>query len=356
MAFHPKYTVTAQMLANLAKIEVIKQQFENQPISPQLLLSLRESAKVATIHYSTQIEGNRLSGKEVAEALKGRKLHQREKDEQEVKAYYKAWNAMEEAVVDNRPFDEKLIAHIHSLVEASQSIIPYRDNQNAIYDSETGAKIYLPPEAKDVPEMMKEFCQWVQNASNLPVPLVAGIVHYQFVTIHPYYDGNGRTARLLTSFVMRKGGYGLKGIYSLEEYYAKDLIRYYDALQTHPHHNYYYGRNEADITSWLEYFVAGVADAFDKVNQHAANEQTKGYTTDKSPILRELDIKQRKVLELFAEFKEVNSTQIAEILGLSAPSARFLLRQWIAEGFLQYANESKKARTYKLAEKYEMIF
>ena len=56
MAFSPKYTVTAQMLANLAKIEVIKQQFENQPISPQLLLSLRESAKVATIHYSTQIE------------------------------------------------------------------------------------------------------------------------------------------------------------------------------------------------------------------------------------------------------------------------------------------------------------
>lgn len=218
MAFSPKYTVTAQMLANLAKIEVIKQQFENQPISPQLLLSLRESAKVATIHYSTQIEGNRLTGKEVAEALKGRKLPQREKDEQEVRAYYKAWNAMEEAVVANRSFDEKLIANIHSLVEASKSTIPYRDNQNAIYDSEIGAKIYLPPEAKDVPEMMLDFCQWVQNAGNLPVPLVAGIVHYQFVTIHPYYDGNGRTARLLTSFIMRKGGYGLKGIYSLEEY------------------------------------------------------------------------------------------------------------------------------------------
>ena len=79
MAFNPKYTVTAQMLTNLAKIEVIKQQFENQPISPQLLLSLRESAKVATIHYSTQIEGNRLTGKEVVKVLKGRKLPQREK-------------------------------------------------------------------------------------------------------------------------------------------------------------------------------------------------------------------------------------------------------------------------------------
>ena len=262
---------------------------------------------------------------------------------------------MEEAVVANRSFDEKLIANIHSLVEASKSIIPYRDNQNAIYDSETGAKIYLPPEAKDVPEMMRDFCQWVQNAGNLPVPLVAGIVHYQFVTIHPYYDGNGRTARLLTSFIMRKGGYGLKGIYSLEEYYAKDLIRYYDALQTHPHHNYYYGRHEADITSWLEYFIAGVANAFDKVNEHAKDKKTKGFTADKSPLLRELDIKQRKVLELFAEFKEINSTQISEILEVSAQSARALLRQWIAEGFLQYANESKKARTYRLAEKFEKL-
>ena len=211
----------------------------------------------------------------------------------------------------------------------------------------------MPPEAKDVPEMMQDFCQWVQNARNFPVPLVAGIVHYQFVTIHPYYDGNGRTARLLTSFIMRKGGYGLKGIYSLEEYYAKDLIRYYDTLQTHPHHNYYYGRHEADITSWLEYFIAGVADAFGKVNEHAKDEKVKGFTADKSPVLRELDIKQRKVLELFAEFKEVNSMQIADILGVSAQSARALLRQWIAEGFLQYANESKKARTYRLAEKFE---
>lgn len=81
--------------------------------------------------------------------------------------------------------------------------------------------------------------------------------------------------------------------------------------------------------------------------------KNKGFTADKSPLLRELDIKQRKVLELFAEFKEINSTQIAEILGVSAQSARALLRQWIAEGFLKYANESKKARTYRLAEKFE---
>ena len=78
----------------------------------------------------------------------------------------------------------------------------------------------------------------------LPAPLIAGIAHYQYVTIHPYYDGNGRTARLLASYCMQKGGYDLKGLYSLEEYYAQNLGAYYEALTVGPH-NYYLGR--ADV-------------------------------------------------------------------------------------------------------------
>ena len=60
--------------------------------------------------------------------------------------------------------------------------------------------------------------------------IIAAIAHYQFATIHPYFDGNGRTARLLTNLVLHKSGYGLKGIYSLEEYYATNLQADYDAL------------------------------------------------------------------------------------------------------------------------------
>ena len=353
MTFSPKYTVTAKMLQNLARIELVKQSFETQPLSPHLLMSLRETAKVSAVHYSTKIEGNRLTLSEVSEALKGKKLPKKERDEKEVKAYYQAWNEMEQAARNYSDFNEELIAKLHTLVEGAKKNIPYRKEQNAIYDGESKVKIYLTPEAKDVPKMMKEFCSWTSKAKDLPVPLVAGIVHYQFVTIHPYMDGNGRTARLLTSFVMRSGGYGLKGIYSLEEYYAQNLTAYYEALQTHPHHNYYFGRHESDITSWLEYFISGVAEAFEKVNNQAVKQVKQGHKADRSPLIRELDIKQRKALELFADFKEVNSTQIAETLSISIESTRTLIRTWLKEGFLSYANDSKKARTYKLAEKYE---
>lgn len=98
-----------------------------------------------------------------------------------------------------------------------------------------------------------------------------------------------------------------------------------------------------------------VGDTDEKVRKNCLMNLTYTLFTLKSPLLRELDIKQRKVLELFAEFKEVNSLQISEILGVSAQSARALLRQWIAEGFLQYANESKKIRTYRLAERFEKL-
>src|SRR5574344_879943 len=130
MTFNPKYTITAKMLKNLGQIEIVKQTFENQPLSPQLLHSLRETAKVTSVHYSTYIEGNKLTLNEVSDAIQGKKLPQKERDEKEVKAYYNAWNDMEQAVNEHQPFNENLIAKLHTLVEGEKKIIEYRDCQN----------------------------------------------------------------------------------------------------------------------------------------------------------------------------------------------------------------------------------
>lgn len=101
---------------------------------------------------------------------------------------------------------------------------------------------------------MKSLTGWLRSAGShdLPCPIRACLAHYQFATIHPYYDGNGRTARLLTSLILHLGGYDLKGLYSLEEYYAHNLAGYYDALTIGPSHNYYEGRAGADMTKWVE--------------------------------------------------------------------------------------------------------
>lgn len=359
MTFLPKYTITKDILADLTKIEAIKNSFDGKPLSPVLLSSLHKTAKITQTHYSTQIEGNRLSLKQVETTLysanKTAKDYQGH-DEKEVKAYYNAINYMEKVLEEGGEFNEKLVQKIHSLVEGSQKIIPYRNEQNAIYDTSDGSLVYLPPETKDVPVMMKDLIDWVNdNINTLPTPVVAGLFHYQFVTIHPYFDGNGRTARLITSYIMRKFSYGLKGIYSLEEYYAKNLKDYYQALATHPHHNYYFGRHEADLTPWLEYFIKGVATAFENINIKAQEQQNTGIKTDISPMLRKLDIKQRKILELFTEFEEITSIQAGEYLNLSSQSARLLLNKWVEEGFLSIVNKARKNRTYCLSKEYEKL-
>ena len=92
----------------------------------------------------------------------------------------------------------------------------YRDGQNVIKDSGTGTIVYMPPEAKDVPGLMRNLVSWIKENEEIPCPIVAGIAHYQFATIHPYYDDNGRTSRLLTTLILHLGGYDLKGLYSLE--------------------------------------------------------------------------------------------------------------------------------------------
>src|SRR6185295_14895007 len=124
------------------------------------------------------------------------------------------------------------------------------------------------------------------------------IAHYQFATIHPYYDGNGRTARLLTTLILHLGGYGLKGLYSLEEYYARNLGAYYKALTVGPSHNYYEGRAKSDITGWVEYFCDGVAESFENVRRRAHEAGGTG-ALDQSTVLRRLDPRQRRALELF---------------------------------------------------------
>ena len=104
-------------------------------------------------------------------------------------------------------------------MEGKKRPTSYRDGQNVIKDSGSGSIVYMPPEAKDVPGFMVDLITWINeevSKAELPVPIIAAIAHYQFATIHPYYDGNGRTARLLTNLVLHKSGYGLKGIYLLK--------------------------------------------------------------------------------------------------------------------------------------------
>jgi Fic family protein len=255
---------------------------------------------------------------------------------------------------------EAQVQTLHALVMGGgrRKVKPstYRDGQNVIRDSRSRAIVYMPPEAKDVTSLMAELVTWLKRTDRqgLPCPLRAGVAHYQFATIHPYYDGNGRTARLLTTLILHLGGYGLKGLYSLEEYYARDLGAYYEALAVGPSHNYYEGRAQADITKWAEYFCEGAAYSFEAVRKRAMDAAGVG-AQDRSPLLRKLDPRQRKALGLFRDSDTITSRDVAGLFSLSERAARNLCTAWVEGKFLVVSDPAKRSRKYQLAKPYRSL-
>ncbi len=358
--FTPNYKITPLITNYLMDIEASRQAVSSLPVTLTLLNSLRESARLTSTHYSTQIEGNRLTQEQVEDVIKGSSFPNRKRDESEVKNYYQALAYVDTLIENNKAeITEKDIQTIHGLVmDGRQKPTKYRDGQNVIRDSASGGIVYMPPEASDMASLMKQLVKWINQQmqqAELPAPIIAGIAHYQFATIHPYYDGNGRTARLLTNLILHKAGYGLKGIYSLEEYYARDLPNYYDALTVGPSHNYYMGRVEADISNWVSYFCHGMADAFASVRIKTEEAAKQGSTSDHSALLRELDQRQKLVLNLFKESRYISTGQVADLFKLHKRSALNICNSWVEDEFIKVEGTSKKLRKYELAGKWQVL-
>ena len=340
-------------------IEADRQVVAALPLTVRMLDGLRRTARLLSTHYSTQIEGNRLSPTQVQAVVEGEgNFPGRERDEAEVRHYFEALAYVERRGRQSGRLTEKDVRTIQGLVMTGKPRpTPYREVQNVIRDARSGRIVYMPPEAKDVPCLMKDLMAWVCAAvaeGELPVPVVAALAHYQFATIHPYIDGNGRTARLLTSLILHRSGYGLNGIYSLEEYYAANLQGYYSGLAVGESHNYYVGRAQGDITPFIEYFCVGMADAFGKVRARA-EESGRRQGLDQTPALRNLSPQQRQALGLFLRMKIVTSNEVATFFGCSRRSAASLCANWVLDGFLVIANASTKGRSYRLAGKYESL-
>jgi Fic family protein len=356
-SWEPRYALTAAIVRRLMEIEAARAAVEHAPLPPAAEAELRHRARVRSTHYSTRIEGNRLTLDEAEQVIAGRRTSfaGRARDVSEVLNYWNALLRVEDWAAKKAPLTEDLIRRLHALVERGTRArpSPYRGGQNAIRDSASGAIVYLPPRAKDVPGLMAAMARWAHQAQmgGVPAAVIAALVHYQFVTIHPFYDGNGRTARLLATFVLHRGGYGLHGFLSLEEHHARDLEGYYRSLAVHPHHNYYEGRAKADLTQWLEYFIQTLAGVFEMVRQEAVRYAREGVPAE--PVeLRRLDRRARVVLGMFAKAERITASEVAAALRLSDRMARNLLREWTADGWLLMSDPSRRGRRYSLSARY----
>ena len=251
--YTPYFTVTNKITKYIEDISVLLGELKTLNIPPNYRKQLISKITAETVHSSTAIEGNTLTQKQVEDVLNGKPIHAINQDIQEVKNYNEAIKLLDNIIVTGEGITEKVVRQIHQIV--LKEIDRYEAGKYRTIPVRVGN--YLPPESFQIPILMKEFTNWITTLSpkNLSTFLYAGIVHYHFVEIHPFKDGNGRTSRLLTKLFLLQKGYDIRSYFSLESFYNRDRKAYYNALES-AYNNRVNGN--PDLTNWLEYFLYGL--------------------------------------------------------------------------------------------------
>lgn len=354
--FNPKFSITVKMMNKFLEIQHASVLVNQLPLPVDILTKLQREAKEETVLRSTKMEGNDLEEERKRKAFYKNSVIE---EEQEIYNLMKAINFLDESEQRNLPITEEWIKKLHAIIRICKGRRPklskYRVEQNKVGDRNQ-AGFYMPPEPSDVPMLMEEYVAWLnsQQAKELPAPICAGIAMWQFLTIHPYMDGNGRTARMIATYILRKGNFGLKGLFVLENFYARNLNEYYKALQMGLSHNYYFGRHAADLTYWLEFFLEGLADVY-MAAAKIVQEKNAELLSAESELIRKLDVQQRQIFrQLIFKQEEITKTEIMFLLNIADRSAREKIKQWIANGFLQPKDpNAQRVRSLILTKWYE---
>lgn len=313
----PKFTITNQILQNVAKIEAAREVIENSPLVPAWEEKFRADAFVRAIHFGTHIEGNDLSLEEAKEVIEGKKITARERDIQEVLNYRAVVEFINREGKSSAEIDLQTILRIHRLtvdkLVPNEQVGKFRSVKVVVRGVESGRVTFTPPEPIEVPKQMVAFLDWFNSepAQKLSPILKAGIVLYEIVRIHPFTEGNGRTARAVATLSLFKDDYDVKRFFSLEEYYDEDLPAYYRALQS-ASDQLVVDEAERDLTAWLEYFTEGLAVEIvrikEKVKKLSVDLRLKGRQGQIA-----LNSRQIKIIEYLDKNGQINNAIFREL-------------------------------------------
>lgn len=345
-------TLDNEMLERILSIENCRQHFGNVKVPVALTNKLRKSSKKKSSHASTQIEGNPLTEQQSNAAIESSKRHFL-KPEQEVRNYFLALGMMETYLKERHPFTKELILTLQKQIVMGESSekIGIRGPMPpgvlfAVYDEITHQPEYIPPMADDIPALLDELITYVNHSEDHPL-LKAAVVHYQIVTIHPFEDGNGRTARILSDYVLDYYGYGFNQIGSLEEYFAYDVDEYYRSLQMDLPPLYYDGRNNPPHPEiWLHYFLRMVELHAHKVVQLAES----SVEEQQKSSLSFLNDKEKQFLQYLRRhrIRQFTPVEMAAKLGVTNRTIINWSTTLVQNGFLTPVIVSQRIRSYIL--------
>ena len=298
----------------LLEIERARGFLDAAKLKDEWIKEMQSEAFILESHHSTHIEGTRLTLSQAQRILMGEPVRGvRPDDRQELLNYKDAMDFVSEYLDKKSEITEELIKEIHRTIVKDVrggTLEPgrYRKVQNYVVNSLTGEIIYTPPLPEEVPKLMKEFVGWLNEETDISPVLVAGMAQHRFVDVHPFLDGNGRTARVLCTLLLYQNGYDFKRLFSLSEYYDKNRSSYYDAIQS-------VRNNDMDMTPWLEYFVDGLKVQMLEVKDKGEVAIKKDIIVEKAKRFN-LNDRQQEILLYLLDEKRASVEDIRQKFGL----------------------------------------
>ena len=350
-----KVFLNNKLLNSIIEIEKNKTILENTKVPIELSNKFRKNTRKRSSYASNAIEGNPLSYQQAENAIESKNRHFL-KPEQEIRNYYLALEYLSKELERKTPFSIELLLKVQKQIVFGESKdkIGLRGPMPpgvlfAVYDSNTGNPEYIPPEYNDIPKLLEELVNYINNSDDHPI-IKAAILHYQLVTIHPFEDGNGRTARIMSNYILSYYGYGFKEIGSLEEYFSFDLDEYYSSLQMGLPVLYYDGRdNPPHPEIWINYFIKVFSLYASKVTEIATN----SVNNNEKERINQLSSKAKSLLDYITKEKILKFSPI-ELAKAFDVSNRTIIN-WCIElcnnGYLKPNMVNKRIRTYSLIDR-----
>lgn len=292
---------------------------------------------------SSKIEGTQTG---IDEALMSEEHIRPEKrdDWREVRNYIEAVNTAV-AELKTLPLSNRLLKQTHAILMRGvrgdhKQPGEFRNSQNWIGGSSLADAAFIPPHHENVPTLMGDLEKfWHNEEVVVPHLIRIAISHYQFETVHPFLDGNGRIGRLLIPLYLVSHGLLAKPSLYLSDFFERNRASYYDALMR--------VRTSNDLSHWLRFFLNGVAqtatkgrDVFQRILALRTEAEQAAMDMGKRASLA------RQAIHLLYRKPVLDAAELEKALGISTPTANSLIRSLIDKEILIEITGQQRGRIY----------
>lgn len=287
---------------------------------------------------SCRIEGILTS---IDETLKEEKsiAPERRNDWLEVKNYVKALN-FSIAELKDLPLSCRLIKKTHEVLLSSGRGGEFRTSQNWLGGASIADAVFIPPAADKLPELLSDFEKFLNNDElDIPDLVKIAVAHYQFETIHPFLDGNGRIGRLLITLFLVDKGILEKPILYLSAFFEKNRSLYYDKLAM--------TREKNALNQWIKYFLVGIIETAEE--SISTLQRILKLKEDAETSIRDMGKRSGNgfiLLKSLFSAPIVSISQVQAITGTTPKTAGALVSDFVEKGILSEVTKQQRSRTF----------